>query len=58
VLIGKIKTIDNHLAAALDALVSELALNPLLDLPEKIVHPEQEDCKFEWQYVQYVNNTN
>ncbi|MGD9215772.1 MAG: response regulator [Desulfobacteraceae bacterium] len=43
VLIEKIKTIDDHLAAALDTLVGKLALSPLLDLLEKIARPKQEE---------------
>jgi CheY-like chemotaxis protein len=43
VLTGKIKSMDAHLAAALEAFVGKLALSPLLDLLEKIVQPEQED---------------
>jgi CheY-like chemotaxis protein len=42
-LIEKIKTIDAHLAAALDASVGKLALTPLLDLLETIVRHRHEE---------------
>lgn len=42
VLIEKIKTIDAHMATALDIFVKKLTLTPVLDLLEKIVQPVQE----------------
>ncbi len=42
-LIETIKTIDAHLAAALDAFVRDLALSHLLDLLEEIIQPGQDN---------------
>ena len=42
-LIGKIKTIDAHIAEGLEVFVRNLAFEPLLDLLEKKEQSEQED---------------
>jgi CheY-like chemotaxis protein len=43
VLIGQIKTIDAHLAIALEACVKKFALSPLMDLLDTYVEPQQDD---------------
>jgi Amt family ammonium transporter len=43
VLIEQIKTMDAHLATALETSVKTFALSPLLDLLEKYVPPEPEE---------------
>jgi hypothetical protein len=44
-LIGKIKTIDAHIAEALEVFVRNLAFEPLLNLIEKSEQPEQEESR-------------
>ena len=44
-IIGKIKTINVHIAEGLEVFVRNLAFEPLLDLIEKSEQPEHEESR-------------